>query len=163
MLAPTLEEFDPDARFDVITCAQVLEHIPAPADALMRRVAGHLAPGGVVLIETWDAQSRAARWFGPRWHQLAPPTVRCWFTERSLRVAAEGAGLAVLEVDRPGKRLTVDWCLAIAEARLLPRLVGVSRRMARAVGAADWPVRYPLDDVLRVVLRDQRKSASTLE
>jgi 2-polyprenyl-3-methyl-5-hydroxy-6-metoxy-1,4-benzoquinol methylase len=40
---------DPKERFDVIVCADVLEHLAYPGDTLSRLV-GHLLPGGFVLV-----------------------------------------------------------------------------------------------------------------
>jgi SAM-dependent methyltransferase len=39
----------PDASFDVVLCAEVLEHIPAPVDAL-RELVRLLRPGGALLV-----------------------------------------------------------------------------------------------------------------
>lgn len=153
ILAATLDGLPEAARFDAITCVQVLEHIPLPARAIADALAQHLAPGGVVLIETWDAASRTARVFGRRWQQLSPPTVRCWFTAASLRETLEGAGLEVILSDRPGKLLTIDQAFELAQARFLPRVSRAAQRLCRRIGLAQRTLRYPLGDLIRIVAR----------
>ncbi len=51
---------------------QVLEHLPDPA-AVVAELGRRMAPGGVLVCETWDAGSRVARAFGRRWQQLSAP------------------------------------------------------------------------------------------
>jgi len=53
--APTLEELPADARFDVITIIDVIEHIPDPAPFLGKAIA-HLAAGGVVVVSSGSPQ-----------------------------------------------------------------------------------------------------------
>jgi len=85
----------PDGSLDLITMFHVIEHVDAP-DAVVRRLARWLAPGGVLAIETpnldsWDARLFRDRFWGgyhiPRhWHLFTPPT---------LTRLLEGAGLQV--------------------------------------------------------------------
>ncbi len=51
-----IEEFVTDRRYDVVTCFDVLEHVPH-ADVAMRRLRDVLAPGGVLVavIPVYDA------------------------------------------------------------------------------------------------------------
>lgn len=49
-LGDTLADLDPDARFDVITCSHVIEHLADP-DEHVARFARHLRPGGIVYGE----------------------------------------------------------------------------------------------------------------
>ena len=81
--APLLETSYPPASFDVITFFNVLEHIPEPR-AVAERVHALLKPGGLLVIETWDRDSLAARAAGRRWHQYSPPFVVSYFNRRSL-------------------------------------------------------------------------------
>lgn len=93
-----------DGSFDVVVCADVLEHLPDP-DAALRRVGRWVAPGGSVVISlpniaNWAARLRLLRgvW---RYEELGT-----WdsghlrfFTVASLRAMVESAGLEVVSVE----------------------------------------------------------------
>jgi 2-polyprenyl-3-methyl-5-hydroxy-6-metoxy-1,4-benzoquinol methylase len=140
-------------EYDAVTMIQVLEHVDSPVGCCLASVAGRLRPGGTLLVETWDAASWTARLAGRRWQQLSPPTVQHWFSERSLRAALAQAGFDDVAVDRPGKLVDLDRVLALAEQKYLPRAVGAVRRATRRLGLEKLAVRYPLDDLVRVVAR----------
>jgi len=73
-----------DATFDLITMFHVIEHVASPR-ATVERMAGWLAPGGVLAIETPNLDSLDARLFAsgtwggfhiPRhWHLFTPATL----------------------------------------------------------------------------------------
>jgi SAM-dependent methyltransferase len=54
ILAPTLDELSPDARFDFITMIDVIEHAVDPTELLDAALL-HLLPGGSLIIATGDA------------------------------------------------------------------------------------------------------------
>jgi SAM-dependent methyltransferase len=83
-----------DVRFDLVLMKYVLEHIPDPG-AVLRRVAGLLAPGGALLFSVPNTESpgrriKGERWFGyqDRTHcsLLDPPTWRRLVTDAGLVV-----------------------------------------------------------------------------
>jgi len=97
-LAGAAEDLTTSDRFHVVTMLQVLEHLPAPLDAV-RNLARFLHPGGYLMVETpsidgWDAKLFRRRYWGgyhiPRHFYL--------FNESSLRQLMNRAGLDVLEV-----------------------------------------------------------------
>jgi SAM-dependent methyltransferase len=56
----------PDNSFDVVTCWEVIEHLPDPR-TLLAEIARVLKPGGLLYMSTPDAGSLVARGSGKRW------------------------------------------------------------------------------------------------
>jgi SAM-dependent methyltransferase len=81
----------PDS-IDAVTLWHVLEHLEDPAAALSR-IAGWLAPDGVILIGVPNLSSWQAWIGGPRWFHLDVPRHRTHFTEQGLELLLVRAGL----------------------------------------------------------------------
>jgi len=82
--------------FDLITLWDVLEHIPDPVAALAA-ARELLAPGGKLLIETQNVDSRAAKWLGPKWQHYKHTEHIYHFNPKTLKEILDRAGLRVLE------------------------------------------------------------------
>jgi 2-polyprenyl-3-methyl-5-hydroxy-6-metoxy-1,4-benzoquinol methylase len=83
-------------RFDVITLGDVVEHMPDPR-ALMRNMASHLKPGGLIWLSTPNYEgvwTRALRERDAMWMEGEHLQMFCL---RSLRRLVEDHDLAVLE------------------------------------------------------------------
>ena len=59
-------------RFDAIICQQVIEHVPDPG-RMVRWISDHLAPGGVVYLETPDLNGLSRYFFKNHWLALSIP------------------------------------------------------------------------------------------
>lgn len=150
-------DLEPHA-YDAIVFRHSLEHTADPARDL-RMVAAALAPDGVLLITVPNFGSWQARRFGSYWYHLDLPRHRTHFTERSLLLALEKAGLQCVRmttttsaVGLPG---SIQYCL-------LGRCAfpgGLSLRIASGLAALTWPLARALDactgagDELHVVAR----------
>ena len=150
----TLEAFRADADFDLVCCLQVLEHLIEPALAL-ERITGLLAPGGLVLIETWDWQSRPARWLGKAWHQYSPPSVLHWYSEESLRRLMASHGLRKVATGRTFKQISWNHARSLISHKLgraSPRRIfdGLARLLP---GRLVLP--YPLNDARWFLFRSR--------
>ena len=82
--------------FDLITLWDVLEHIPDPVAALSA-ARELLAPGGKLLIETQNVNSRAAEWLGPKWQHYKHTEHIYHFNPKTLGAILERAGWRTLE------------------------------------------------------------------
>ncbi len=134
--AGTLEEQRfPDARFDLVTLWDVIEHVFDPA-ALMREVRRVLAPGGLVLLETPDegailrGLARLAYWAslgrvrGPA-RSCYYPAHRVYFTRPGLRALLARSGFERVRFRRG--------CSMRAKSRLKNASYGKKARLEDAV------------------------------
>jgi SAM-dependent methyltransferase len=80
------------ASLDAATLWHVLEHLDDPGAAL-ERIAGWLAPGGLLVVGVPNLASVQARAGGERWYHLDVPRHRTHFTVRGLRALLRRHGL----------------------------------------------------------------------
>jgi SAM-dependent methyltransferase len=71
----------------------VIEHLREPWNELAQ-LSALLRPGGQLLLSTPNAGSLRARLQGNRWENIVNPTHFYYFTQRSLRLALERAGIS---------------------------------------------------------------------
>jgi len=95
--------FEAPQAFDVVTCMEMLEHVPDP-QATLRLARGLLKPGGLLVVKTPNVDG-----VYPRWSLKAAPLVGFWghpeppghlfqFSSRTLGSMVTQAGLEVVEV-----------------------------------------------------------------
>jgi SAM-dependent methyltransferase len=87
-----------EQTFDGACTFHVLEHVPAPAEAVTA-VRAALRPGGILLIEVPNAGSEVARREGDRWPALKLPYHVGHFGPRSMAALLEAAELDVVAID----------------------------------------------------------------
>jgi SAM-dependent methyltransferase len=131
--------------FDVIVMLDVIEHLPDP-HGMLRLLARHLAPGGIVVITTGDFGSLVARLAGARWRLMTPPQHLWFFTGQSLAGMGRSAGLDCEHIDHPWKIVP----LSLVRFQLR-RMLGLSPRSQPNAGGIGVPLN--LFDAMRVVLR----------
>jgi SAM-dependent methyltransferase len=147
-----LERFATAERFDLVSLVQVVAHLRDVRGALERAVA-LVRPGGHLLVESWDRDSRTARWFGESWHEYSPPSVLHWFSAAGLRDLGTALGLREIARGRPRRRI------GVAHVRSLLRHTGersaLARTLARVLGAVPGRLSlpYPGDDLFWMLLR----------
>jgi SAM-dependent methyltransferase len=112
-----LEDFRPDASFDLVTMIQVIGHLAAlhPSMDVVRAL---LRPGGYLLIESWDAESWTARVFGRRWHEYSPPSVLHYFSRTSLLTLAQLHGFRLVASGRPAKKIAAGHAKSLLQHKL---------------------------------------------
>ena len=158
----TIEEFQTNRRYDLISMRMVAEHIEDPA-ATVGKLGGLTREGGRVVVYTvnrWSPVSLLAAATPTRFHVMAKkriwgvaeedtfPTFFRMNTRRSLRRVFEGNGFAEEGF------LRLNDCRALARWRVTAFAELAAERMLRAVG-----LRYPEYCLLGVY----RKTARTVE
>jgi 2-polyprenyl-3-methyl-5-hydroxy-6-metoxy-1,4-benzoquinol methylase len=116
----TVEKFTPGEPFAAVTLLDVLEHVTDP-DALLARLEGLLAPGGLLVIVTPDVGSAAARLLGGRWWHYRVAHIN-FFNRRSLDRLLARHGFEVVLRRRFAWHFSAYYLLT----RLLPFLKGKS-------------------------------------
>jgi SAM-dependent methyltransferase len=112
--------------FDIICLVDVIEHLADPV-GMLRASAAVLNADGLVVVVTPDVGSLAARLLRKRWWHYRLAHVG-YFNRRSIRRAADGAGLTPVAVFRPRWFFTVDY-IATRLTSFVP--IGGLNRLAR--------------------------------
>ncbi len=148
--ATTTDLADLTGQVDAISYFQVLEHLPDPLGELSR-AASLLRPGGLLLCETWDAESTVARLSGERWQQLSPPSVVWVFDRGSASALLRRAGLEPTGWRRFAKAVSVG----LVAGQLAGRVPTAVRPAVRSVAGALGRVRvqYGLGDLVMASAR----------
>ena len=81
-------------RFDAIICQQVIEHLADPKQVI-RWISDHLAPGGVVYLETPDLKGLSGYVFRKHWLALSIPRHFHMFSRKALAVSVSESDLDI--------------------------------------------------------------------
>jgi 2-polyprenyl-3-methyl-5-hydroxy-6-metoxy-1,4-benzoquinol methylase len=120
----------PDGHFDLITMWDVVEHVADPV-ALLVRARELLAPGGLLVIETQDIDSRFARILGPRWHHYKHEEHIYHFNRQTVATLLGKAGLTVTGLThRFGGKYVSFYFIAERASRIHPALTKVLAPLA---------------------------------
>jgi 2-polyprenyl-3-methyl-5-hydroxy-6-metoxy-1,4-benzoquinol methylase len=87
----------PDGYFQIISCIEVVEHLPEPLP-VFKLIARRLAPAGLLLLTTGNLRSPLARLMGIAFSYCTPEIHVGYFTPFALRYAYERVGLRPVKV-----------------------------------------------------------------
>ena len=89
-----IEEVQSEEEYDAIICQQVIEHVTDPG-RLVRWISDHLAPGGVVYLETPDLNGLSRYVFKNHWQALHTPRHFHLFSRKTLAACVLGCDLEI--------------------------------------------------------------------
>ena len=98
----------PGAHFDVITAAELLEHLPDPR-AELKEIARLLRPGGLFWTTTPHARGLAARVLGLKWRCISPPEHLQLFSANGLKSLMLDVGFREIRVQTTGSNPIEIW------------------------------------------------------
>jgi SAM-dependent methyltransferase len=146
MRGTTLEEFETNDHFDVVTMLQVVDHLQDLQRSLAQ-VRGLTKPGGWCLVEFGNRASITARVLGTAWHEYAPPSVQRVFSLRALRLLMAAYGFELHSSGWPAKYLRADHALSLLRYKAdAPIAQAVLDRLALAIPSGA-KLRYLGDDI----------------
>ncbi len=142
----TLEDFQSDVKFDLLTMIQVVPHFVDIHKALSSAVQ-LTRPGGYWLIETWDRNSVFSRFLGASWHEYTPPSVVHWFSKSSLRDLIAEYGYIEISSGRPHKVIGLDHAISLLKYKWQsgPRIIPFGSILKATIGSLSIP--YIFDDI----------------
>jgi 2-polyprenyl-3-methyl-5-hydroxy-6-metoxy-1,4-benzoquinol methylase len=100
----------PPGEFDLVSFWDVVEHLPDPVDALTR-ARQLLRPGGLLLVETQNIESRFAKVMGRRWQHFKQTEHLYHFSPSTVTRLLEASGFRVeyLTARWAGKYVGLDF------------------------------------------------------
>ena len=111
----------PSEHFDVVTAAELLEHLIDPQPVL-QEVARILRPGGLFWTTTPHARGLSGRMLGLKWRCIWPPEHLQLFSVRGLKTLLRDAGFRQLRVDTTGGN-PLEIFHAMGAAKAAPKTV----------------------------------------
>jgi SAM-dependent methyltransferase len=136
----SLETLTSPEQFDVVTMIQVMAHFVDPL-AMIEKVRSLTVPGGLLLVETWDRDSRTARVLGHRWHEYSPPSVLHWWGRTELSGLLARKGYRELNAGRMTK-----WIAGHHAKSLLGNGGGIGAKVGRLIPDS-LRIPYPSEDL----------------
>lgn len=144
-------------QFSAVTFLNVFEQLPDPraAEAVLRRL---VAPGGILALETWDADALVVRLSGMLWHKYRPLDTPIYLNRASLLRLFPAPHWRLVEYRARTKWIRLQHGLHALGLRLGERAPGHSGdarppRGSWLSGLQQVTVPYRLGDLVWAVLR----------
>lgn len=138
------QNVDTDRRYDAITMFDVIEHLEEPQSAI-NLSADLLNKNGVFILTTGDFSSKLSRMMNKNWRLMTPPQHLWFFTPNSIREMARIAGLKVVDITYPTKKVPLALILF-----QLARMFGWKPSIPKIFSKISIPVN--LFDAMRVTM-----------
>ncbi len=146
----SLEQLTAGERYDLVSMIQVIPHFWDLRQAL-EQASSATETGGYWLIETWNRESRMAKFFGQNWHEYSPPSVLHWFAPEDLGLLAGQFGFREVDRGRPQKWIKGNHVKSLLAHKL--KSMGIGKLLLPFLGLIPNGLRipYPSEDLFWVL------------
>lgn len=110
----SIEEFNTDKKFDVVTMLDVLEHLAEPKIAILK-IRELMNRSGILVINIPDRSSFFSRICGTKWHAYLPPEHWFYFNKKSVTRLLTGAGFEIRRIGNLSKSFKISYILKTVE------------------------------------------------
>jgi SAM-dependent methyltransferase len=86
---------------DIVCMWDTIEHLKEP-HFFVKKIASEIKPGGYFFLTTGDISSLNARWRGPKWRLIHPPSHLFYFSKKTITRLLSNYGLSVVAIQHPG-------------------------------------------------------------
>ncbi|MEO6489283.1 MAG: class I SAM-dependent methyltransferase [Ferruginibacter sp.] len=141
-----LEEYQANKQFDLINMIQVIGSL-YDLDKALETVSKLTKKSGLVMVESWDMNSFAARMLGQYWHEYCPPSVITWFSDKTLTQLFKQYGFELVDIGRPVKKININHGISLIDESF-PKFIfkkPILNFFSRFIGR--YNVRYPAVDL----------------
>jgi 2-polyprenyl-3-methyl-5-hydroxy-6-metoxy-1,4-benzoquinol methylase len=104
----SVDAFDSNRSYDLITAFDLIEHVPRPKDFL-RKIRHLLAPRGCLVMTTPDAGHFLRHVMGSSWPMLQPMQHLTIFSRQAMRLALEDAGFSEISFEVATKTVSYEY------------------------------------------------------
>jgi len=95
-------------KFDIITMFGIIEHVVDP-ERLLDMVSKNILNGGILIIQTPNADSLLARVLGKYWPPFTPIEHIHYFSKKNIRMFLENFNFCDIEIKSHFKKLTIEY------------------------------------------------------
>lgn len=107
VLESTLEDVDPEERFDLMTAFELFEHLHDPP-SFVEKVHNHLNTDGYLLLTTLNGLGFDIQILWEQAKSVFPPQHLNFFNPRSIKILLVQKGFEIVEIATPGQ---LDWSI----------------------------------------------------
>jgi len=134
---------------DIFCMWDTIEHLKEP-QLFVEKIASEINPGGYFFLTTGDIGSLNARWRGPKWRLIHPPSHLFYFSRQTITRLLANYGFSVVDIQHPGYYRSLSQM--IYTIFFLNRNYEVSK-IKKFLKMIDWSLYLNLFDIMLVVAR----------
>jgi hypothetical protein len=140
-------EFRLPEKKDIFCMWDTIEHLKDP-HLFLEKISSEIRGGGYLFLTTGDIGSLNARWRGPKWRMIHPPSHLFYFSRQTITQLLSNYGFRVVNIKYPGYYRSLS--------QMIYSIFFLNRRFDRfkvkkALKMIDFPIYLNLYDIMCVV------------